>query len=91
MLTDPFPNPDTNMVATDPTSSSKVLMVSVTKTKTDVFVSTRNKYYGSQATDQPTTSTANLSTESILPTTILELTIKPPKGVIHKSTFNPRA
>ena len=44
----------------------------------------RNKYYGSQATDQPTTSTTNPSTESVPPTTIPKLTIKPPKGVIHK-------
>ena len=35
--------------------------------------------------------TKNPSTESILPTAIPELTIKPPKGVIHKSTYNPRA
>ena len=29
--------------------------------------------------------------ESISPTTIPKLTIKPPKGVIHKSIYNPRA
>ena len=33
----------------------------------------------------------NPSTESIPPTAILELTINPLKGVVHKSTFNPRA
>ena len=49
-----------------------------------------NKYYGIQATDQPTTLTMNPSTELVLPTTIPKLTIKPPKGVIHKSTYNPR-
>ena len=50
-----------------------------------------NKYYGSQATDQPTTSTINPSMESIPPTAIPELITKPPKGVVHKLTFNPRA
>ena len=33
----------------------------------------------------------NPSTESVPPTAIPELTIKPPKGVVHKSTYNPRA
>ena len=54
-------------------------------------MSTRNKDYGSPATDQPTTSTTNPSNESVPPPVIHELTIKPPKGVIHKSTYNPRA
>ena len=31
VLTDPFPNPDTNLVATDPSPSSQVLMLSTTK------------------------------------------------------------
>ena len=61
MLADPFMNPDTNLVATDPPSSSQVLMLTVTKRSTYILVSTRNKYYGSQATDQPTTSTTNPS------------------------------
>ena len=91
MLVDPFLNPDTNLVATDHASSSQVLMLSITKHMTDVLVSMHNKYYGSQATHQPTTSTMNLSMESIPPTAILELTIKPSKGVVHKSTFNPQA
>ena len=90
VLTDPFLNSNTNLVATDPPSSSQVLMLSVTKPSIDILVSTRNKYYGSQAIDQPTTSTTNPSTESVPPTAIPELTIKPPKGVIHKSTSNPR-
>ena len=77
------------MVATDPAPSSQVLMLSVTKPSIDILVSTRNKDYGSQATDQPTTSTTNPSTESVLPTAIAKLTIKPLKGVIHKSTYNP--
>ena len=89
MLIDPFLNPNTNLVATDPTSSSQVLMLSVTKPSTDNLVSMRNKYYGSQATDQPTSLTTNPSTELVPPTAIPELTIKPPKGVVHKSTFNP--
>ena len=74
----------------DPASSSQVLMLSVTKPSTDILVSTRNKYYGIQATDQPTTSTTNPSTESVPPTAIPKLKIKPPKGVIHKSTYNPQ-
>ena len=28
--------------------------------------------------------------ESVMPIVISELTIQPPKGVIHKSTYNPR-
>lgn len=42
-----------------------------------------------QAIDQPTSSTAFSSnpTTNVIPT---ELTIKLPKGIIHKSTFNPR-
>ena len=89
MLTDPFPNSDTNMVATDPAPSSQVLMLSVTKNSTNILVSTRNKDYGSPTTDQPTTSTMNPSNESVpLPVTP-EFMIKPTKGVIHKSTYNP--
>ena len=53
-------------------------------------MSTQNKYYGSPVTDQPTTLTTNPSNESVPPLVIPELTIKPPKGVIHKSTYNPR-
>ena len=48
-----------------------------------------NKYYGSLATDQPTTSMTNPSNESVPPPVTVELTIKPLKGVIHKSTYNP--
>ena len=33
----------------------------------------------------------NPSTELVPPTVIPELTIKPPKGVIHKLTYNPQA
>ena len=42
-------------------------------------------------TDQPTTSTMNPSNESVPPLFIPKLTIKPPKGVIHKSKYNPQA
>lgn len=59
------------------------------------MVATRNKYYGnptpltSKANDQP-----SISTQSTLdhPLAVIpnELTIKTPKGFIHKSTFNPR-
>ena len=70
VLTDPFPNPDTNLVATDPALSSQVLILSTTKPSQDLLVSTRNKYYGSPATDQPTTSTKNPSTKSVPPIVI---------------------
>ena len=63
MLTDPFPNLDTNLVATDPAPSSQVLMLSTTKPSQDILVSTRNKDYGSLATNQPTNSTTTPSTE----------------------------
>jgi len=58
-------------------------------------MSTRNKDYGNpqlsnnKATDQPSSLTTT-STE-VVPPIIPELTIKPPKGVVHKSTFNHRA
>ena len=55
VLIDPFPHPNTNFVATDPAPSSQVLTLSITKPSTDILVSTRNKYYGSQTTNQPTT------------------------------------
>ena len=88
VLTDSFPNLDTNLVATDPAPSSQVLMLSTTKPSLDILESTQNKDYGSLA-DQPTTSTMNPSNESVPPPFIPELTIKPPKGVIHKLTYNP--
>ena len=59
------------------------------------MISTRNKDYGNpqlsndKGKDQPSSSTTT-STE-VVPPIIPELTIKPPKGVVHKSTFNPRA
>ena len=62
VLKDLFPNPYTNLVVTDPASSSQVLMLSVTKPSTDILVSTRNKDDGNQATDQTTTLTTHLST-----------------------------
>ena len=82
MLIDPFPNPDTNLVATDPAPSSQVLMLSTTKPSQYILVSTWNKDYGSPTIDQPTTLTTNPSTELVPPTIIPELTIKPPKAVI---------
>ena len=45
VLTNPFPNLDTNLFVTDLASSSQVLMLSITKPSTNVLVSTRNKYY----------------------------------------------
>ena len=56
----------------------------------------RNKDYGNsllpsnnQATDQPNPLTWTSS--EVVPPILPELRIKPPKGAMHKSTFNPRA
>jgi len=46
MLTNPFPNQETHMVAQDPSSSNKILMLSSTKPKSNVMVATQNKGYG---------------------------------------------
>ena len=95
VLTDPFPNPGTNLVAGENASPSQVLMLSVYKQQNDALISTRNIDYGNpqpsnnKDKDQPSSSTTT-STEVAQPI-IPELTIKPPKGVVHKSTFNPRA
>lgn len=95
MLTDPFPNPETNLVAVDNASTSQVLMLSIKNKKNDVLILTRNKDYGNplssnnQATDQP--SGLTMTSPEVVPPIIPELTRKPPMGVIHKSTFNPRA
>lgn len=69
-------------------------MLSSTKHKDEIMVSTRNKGYGnlnpstSKVIDQSTSSTQSNSDPS--PNLIsTKLTIEPPKGVIHKSTFNP--
>ena len=96
VLTDPFPKPETNMVATDHASTSQVLMISASKPKIEVLVSTRSKDYVNQASllnyqvYQPIPSTST-SSDPIPPPITPELTIKPPKGVVHKLTFNPRA
>ena len=39
--------------------------------------------------DQP--SSATMTSMEVVPPIIPQLTIKLPKGVVHKSTFNPRA
>ena len=95
VLTDPFPNPKTNLIASDNASPSQVLMLSISKQQNDALISTRNKDYGNpqlsnnKANDQPSNSTKT-STKVVQPL-IPELTIKLPKGVVHKSTFNPHA
>lgn len=82
------------MVARDASSSNTVLMLSSSKLKFDVMAATHNKDYGNvnaannQATDQPTNSTPS-SSNHVPPPVPIELTIKPPKGVIHKTAFNP--
>lgn len=71
-------------------------MLSSTKPKNDILVYTGSEDYGNvnpsngQTIDQPTSSTTSPS-ESTLNSILTELTIKYPKGVFHKSTFNPRA
>ncbi len=92
---DPFPNQGTNLVASENASPSQVLMLSVSKQLNDTLIMTRSKYYGNpqmlnnKDNDQPSSSTTT-STE-VVPPIISELTIKLRKGVVHKSTFNPRA
>lgn len=92
MLTDPFPNLETNLVAIDHASPSQVLMLSILKQQNDALILMRNKDYGNpqmsnnKATDQPYSWTTTSS--KVMPPIIPELTIKIPKGVVHKSTFN---
>jgi len=93
-LTDLFLNQETNMVDRDSASSKIVMMVSSTNPK--VMVATRNKYYGNlnpttgQAIDKPVSPIVSSldPTLNVFPT---ELTINPPKGVIHRSAFNHHA
>ena len=83
------------MVSTNNASTSQVLMLSIADKKNDVLVSTRSKDYrnpsssNNQATNQPSASTMTLP--KVVPPIIPKLTIKLPKGVVHKSTFNPHA
>lgn len=93
VLTDSFPNQETNRVSWNPTSSNFVLMLSSAKLKNDVMLATQSKEYGNvnssndQVTDQPTSSTASPldPTPNFVPN---KLTIKPPECVIHTSKFN---
>jgi len=95
VLTDPFPNPETNLVASNNASPSQVLMFSISKQQNDALISIRNKDYvnaqlsNNKATDQPSSSTT--TSTKVVPPIIPELTIKLPKGVVHKSAFNPHA
>ncbi|MCY6524792.1 hypothetical protein, partial [Actinobacillus pleuropneumoniae] len=74
-------------------SRSQVLMLSISKQQNDAL--TRNKDYGNpqlsnnKANEQPSSLTTTLA--EVVPPIIPEPMIKPPKGVVHKSTFNPRA
>ena len=45
VLTDPFPNPGTNLVDSGNASPSQVLMLSISKQQNDALISTRNKDY----------------------------------------------
>ena len=70
-------------------------MLSILKQKNHALILTRNKDYGNpqslnnKAIDQPSSSTTT-STKFVSPISP-ELTIKLPKGVVHKSIFNPCA
>lgn len=96
VLIDPFPNHETDMVAQDQASPSQTMMLSSTKHKDNAMVAIRNKYYGNlnpssgKANHQPSIST-QYTLDPPLGVIPIELTIKPPKRFIHKSTFNPRA
>ncbi len=46
LLMDLFPNPGTNLVASENASPSQVLMLSVSKQLNDTLITTRSKYYG---------------------------------------------
>ena len=65
MLTDPFPNPETKLVANQNASRSQVLMLSISKQQNDVL--TRSKDYGNpqllnnKANEQPSNSTTTLT------------------------------
>jgi len=96
ILTNLFPNQDTHIVSRDPSSSNTILMLFSRKPNSDFMVDTWNKDYGnvnplnSQATNQHTNLTSP-SSNPTLPMITMELTIKPLKGIIHKSAFNPCA
>ena len=83
------------MVASENASPSQVLMLSVSKQQNDALILTRNKDYGnprlSNNKDKGQPSSSTTTSTEVAPPIIPELTIKPPKGVVHKSTFNPRA
>jgi len=93
VLTDPFPNLGTKLVASDNASPSQVLMLSISKQQNDIL--TRIKDYGNpqlsnnKANEQPSSSKTTLT--EVVPPIIPKPMIKSPKGVVHKSTFNPRA
>ena len=83
VLTDPFPNPETDLVSSDNAFPSQVLMLSISKQQNDALISTRNKDYGNpqlsngKATDQP--SSSKTTSSEVVPPIIPELTIKPPR------------
>lgn len=95
----PFPNQKRNMVAQNPPSYSQVMILSISNKKNGVMVDIMNKDYGNMNPsirkfyDHP----YNPAQHSFVPLQIekleksaTELNIKPPKGIIHKSTFNPQ-
>lgn len=70
-------------------------MLSISKQQNDALILIRNKDYGNpqlsnnKTTDQPSGSIT--TSIEVVPPIIPELAINPPKRVVHKSTFNPRA
>lgn len=81
------------MVAWDPTSSTSVMILTSTKQKTDIMVVARNKDYRNlnPSTSKDTNQLLGSPSSTLDPTPNVvpnKLTIKPPKGIIHKSVFN---
>ena len=95
VLTDLLPNVGNKLVANQNDSRSQVLMFSISKYQNDVLISTRNKDYRNPqlSKNKPIDQMSSSTTTSleVVPPIIPELTINLPKGVVHKSTFNPRA
>lgn len=72
ILTNPFLNPETNLVASDSASPYQVLMFSISEQQNEALISTRNKDYGNpqllynKAANQPSILTTS-STKVVPP------------------------
>lgn len=95
MLNDTFPNQEAHIVSHDPASFKSVLMLSSVNSKYDVMVATQSKEYGNvnplnDKGNDKTTSSPTSPLNPTLPMIPMELTINPPKRIIHKFAFNPQ-